>query len=939
MQTNKHYLMVYLLICFGVAFPSFLKATTYNFVGENSCRWDDPNVWSPVGVPGAGDEATINVPANTTLTLESNITIRSLKILGLGSIGGSSLTITENLESRFPVTWSLALKINSGANAIIDDSAYSTPFSGILFYGEMVVDGTLVTNAPYFSINKITVNGSFTHLQGDLNGICLINAGGIMTINSPKVVRVGSITNNGTLTWQRGNIISYDYPLINNGVWNITTTKDSMLTDGLFYQNPIINKGTINIAANSTHIGIYRAMRNEGSINMAGSSKLSLFAFENLADINGPTGSTLELSGYYFNTGNVLKSGSSINVSNFETALYTGIQIESGVNWSNVNNFEFNDAFVESANALPNNASYFFSGNFTINQDQTFNGSVTLTRAYFNGTKKVVFNSANTIIDDATFGEQNEVTFTPNAVVQLRAISTSNLKNEGIMNWNTPGLFYLGVPGFINNSTLNITADSVASYGNSEDKLNWINNGTMNCNSKRALIYCNLENKGTINVAANATFEFGGDMEQRSLLTGAPGSKLWIFGGYYNGLNFRSGATTTGFSSVKISSGKATFFQGTNLTNNDQYIFTDADVVTNIILPPASDYLLTRGSLRLNTTFEPTTVLRLVDADIEGSGNLRIGNSINWNGGTIDVPMRVLENATAIIRENEKRPIVSAPFTNEGDITLNGGIIEINTSFFKNGGNWNVDSEEDVIIDGYTAFLNDGTFSICGNQPIKISFNVPFNTGSSGTFKGDGSYTFNAGFSNDGTIAPGCSPGILTIQDNFNIAKGIDIEVEGDQTGEFDQLLVNGNMTAGGILNVIVANGTAVNGSIKIIQTTGTFTGTFSQVNMPSNYTIQYQTDGVTLTSDGSVNTLTLDNQLAISINPTLATEEVRLDLTAIDLTAVGMIEIYSMDGQLVRQVNPTSEMAIIPISDLLPGIYVIRMNQLPNWRGRFSKI
>lgn len=45
------------------------------------------------------------------------------------------------------------------------------------------------------------------------------------------------------------------------------------------------------------------------------------------------------------------------------------------------------------------------------------------------------------------------------------------------------------------------------------------------------------------------------------------------------------------------------------------------------------------------------------------------------------------------------------------------------------------------------------------------------------------------------------------------------------------------------------------------------------------------------------------------------------------------------MDGQLVRQVNPTSEMAIIPISDLLPGIYVIRMNQLPNWRGRFSKI
>jgi hypothetical protein len=940
MQTNKHYLIVYLVICFLAALPSYVKATTYNFIGEYNCYWNDPNLWSPAGIPGPGDEAIINVPAYTTLTLTTDVTLRSLKILGLGSIGGNALTITENLESRFPLTWSLKLKIDSGANAIIDDSAYSSPFSGILFYEELVVDGTLVTNAPYFSGTKITINGSFTHLQGDLNGDYLINPGGTLTIDSPnKAVKMGSIINNGTFTWQRGNIISYDYPLINNGVWNITTTKDSLLTDGLFYQNPIINKGDINIAANNTHVGIYRAMRNEGSINMAGAGKLSLFSLENLATINGPTGSTLELSGYYFNTSNVLKSGSSINVSNFETALYTGINMESGVNWNNVNNFEFNDAFIESANALPNNASYFLSGNIAIVQDQTFNGSVTLDRAYFNGTKKIIFNSANTIINDATFGEQNEITFTPNAVVQLRAMKTNNLKNDGIVNWNTTGLMNLGVPGLVNNGTWNMTADSVICYGQNDNQINWFNNGTMNCNGRIASLYCGLDNKGAINVAANATFEFSGDMEQTSLLTGTAGSKLNLYGGYFNGINLRSGATTSGFSTVQIINGKATFFQGTNLTNNGQYLFTDSEVATNIILPPASNYLLTRGTLRLNTTFEPTTVLRLVDADIEGSGNLRIINSLNWNGGTIDVPMRVLENATAIIRENDKRPIVSAPFTNEGDITLNGGIIELNTSLFKNGGNWNVDSDEDVIIDGYTAFLNNGIFSICGNQPIKISFNVPFNNGPSGTFKGQGSYTFNAGFSNDGIIAPGCSPGILTIQDNFNIAKGIDIEVEGDQLGQFDQLVVNGNMTAGGILNVIVANGTAVNGSIKIIQTTGTFTGTFSQVNMPPNYTIQYQTDGVTLTSDGSVNTLTLDNQSTITINPTLATNEVRLDFKAVNVQAAGMIEIYSIEGQLVRQINPSSNMAIIPVSDLPSGTYVIRMNQLPNWRGRFSKI
>lgn len=73
-------------------------------------------------------------------------------------------------------------------------------------------------------------------------------------------------------------------------------------------------------------------------------------------------------------------------------------------------------------------------------------------------------------------------------------------------------------------------------------------------------------------------------------------------------------------------------------------------------------------------------------------------------------------------------------------------LFEINTAFFKNGGNWNIDSDEDVIIDGYTSFTNQGTFSICGDEPIKLIFNVPFVNEASGTFKGQGSYTFNAGF-------------------------------------------------------------------------------------------------------------------------------------------------------------------------------------------------
>jgi len=357
------------------------------------------------------------------------------------------------------------------------------------------------------------------------------------------------------------------------------------------------------------------------------------------------------------------------------------------------------------------------------------------------------------------------------------------------------------------------------------------------------------------------------------------------------------------------------------------------------VLSPTAQYVFKNSLIKLRTIFEPATVLELEDTDVEGSGSMRIGNAMNWNGGTMDVPVNIFPGAQLFVQENNKRPIISAPFTNRGNTTLRGGIIEINTGFFVNTGTWNVDSDEDVIMDGFTAFTNDGTFSICGDQPIQIVFNVPFINRATGIFKGEGSYTFNAGFTNDGAVAPGCSPGTLRIEDNLIAPAMVEIEVTGGNTGEYDKLLVNGNMSAGAVLNIVVPDGVSLNGSIKVIETTGAFSGTFSQVNMPPNFSLEYLADGVLLVSNGTVGIEDIAEQMPVLIRPSLATTYVNVVTQGTSLEGA-TLDLYNMHGQLVQSVRwmGGNDQQELDIANLPNGMYFLKLSAFPNWKGKFVK-
>ncbi|HMR88956.1 MAG TPA: T9SS type A sorting domain-containing protein [Saprospiraceae bacterium] len=935
----KRFTVSVLLIVF-IQVASFATTYTMKCVDFLPVNWSNPESWEPYGIPGPGDDVFINCPASAFVTSDVAITIKSLTVDKIGYFfGDATLTITERLETRYPFYWQMKLIIGPNATGIMTDELGGPNIQYITFYEDLVVNGNLTFESRGVSGKNITVNGSITQKEGDINANLLINQNGVVNLDSPLYpVNMSNINNKGTFNWING-IITSSYGSFNNeGVINVTSSNASIANGGWFSEYQINNIGTINIGANVDSLSILTKLVSTGDINMIGESRLNIGVIDLSGAINGPTGSSFHLKGLSYNPESFLQNGSSINVSSFVTYPSQIINISPNSDISQIDDFLFVGGTLNIETALPSEANYVLSSIINTSVDQSFTGNFILDGGSINGNVTILFNTPDLIINFGYFGGNSKVRLSESTILDLGQLGVSELINDGLINIRQDGYLAGGVQGIVNNGTINTNGDAVTMYGyNTNDNTGLIDNkGIMNINTKKVIVYAKLVNTGTINIGSNDTLNVFGEMQQSGLVTGQSSSKLSL--GYsINDHTFNMGSITRNLGELEIYYGTTILKSGAAIENIVEVNAISGNLQSFITLPPTFKYYFKDSKVRINTQFEPTQLFEIEDTDIEGSGNIRINNAFNWYGGTVDVPLRINEGAIVSVRENVKRPIISSPFTNTGDITLSGGIIEINTAFFKNGGNWNIDSDEDVIIDGYTSFTNQGTFSICGDQPIKLIFNVPFVNEASGTFKGQGSYTFNAGFTNEGAVAPGCSPGKLIIEDNVESLKIIEIEVEGQEEGRFDELIVNGDMKAGDLLKVIVPTGTIVNGSLKIIHTTGNFTGQFTKVEMPSNFALEYLTDGVILSSNGTVGTSDQDAfNYGISVNPTLVHTDVNLTSSKL-LPNASQIQLYDMQGVLVLsqichkdQQNHNLNLLTIP-----NGVYVVKINTLPSWNAK----
>jgi hypothetical protein len=109
-----------------------------------------------------------------------------------------------------------------------------------------------------------------------------------------------------------------------------------------------------------------------------------------------------------------------------------------------------------------------------------------------------------------------------------------------------------------------------------------------------------------------------------------------------------------------------------------------------------------------------------------------------------------------------------------------------------------------------------------------------------GTLNGTGTVTGSPTAVNNtgGHVAPGTSPGTLTLGGNYLQGAGgsLDVDVTGTGAGQFDKLVVTGNVTLGGTLALLPSAGYAVSSapgdSVAFLMYTGTRTNPFASTTV-----------------------------------------------------------------------------------------------------------
>ncbi|MBK9382008.1 MAG: T9SS type A sorting domain-containing protein [Chitinophagaceae bacterium] len=298
---------------------------------------------------------------------------------------------------------------------------------------------------------------------------------------------------------------------------------------------------------------------------------------------------------------------------------------------------------------------------------------------------------------------------------------------------------------------------------------------------------------------------------------------------------------------------RLTIASGANL----QLLFTDGSAHPLTISDGngSGDDLIVNGTLLIRG-FRSLNGATGATAQVNGTmdflaGTLRLTTTISSGG---------IMNVAPVSGTDQTKFVINADITNNGTINWStaagAGSIQLTNSLVTNNGIIN----ENFIGNGTTgihntgggsSFINNGT--IDKNTAFLLQSNpaVPFTN--TGIIKGIGELSLTGTISNTGTITPGNSPGILTL--NSNLVTGqtptIRIEILGpgapNAGTNYDQLTFNAATVdvSGTTLIVEEDDVNAQPGIYTIMNNTGgNFVGNFATVVIPLGYTITYNPAG-----------------------------------------------------------------------------------------------
>lgn len=692
----------------------------------------------------------------------------------------------------------------------------------------------IINNSSGIAPPEITNSGTININNSTINGINFFSSG-TFTNEENAVINISNVTSNAI--WMNGGGINFS----NSGTINATTgigQTGIVLENSADFNNTI--DGEINIS-------------NTGSNSIYGEDMGTEFLNEGAINISNPTGTGIS---------NVM--GASFMIDEL------GVVDIQGTTSDGIYNKDANTSFENIGTITINNSGQRGVYNFSEGQFNNF-GILTISNTTLQGILNDGMNTqfitsdmltmATNIGGEDALENSNSASFTNEGTLTISASIQTGCNNH-----------HAAI--FTNQSGANLNISNSEKYGFENNENATLNNhGTMTMVNDSAGIFTltpsTVNNYGTIDID---DYETVGIRCDNGTITNATTGIINIDNGIgpniADGFNLRN-ATFTNQGTINVSNtttpnsvvGQIAFQIETDciFENAMGANINISDIDIGVWLPPAvteSNTFTNNGSLQIDN------VVRGIHTQ---HGN---GNFINSSSGFI----LISETAgDAILLQG------NGLFENSGQV--------INNFAIGNTGGGGIDNGSCIDVQNTATFNNKSTgYFVCVIDPGDTEPGVLIRE--TAFFKGTGNLEFQAPFMhphpyfvNEGTFAPGASPGTTSVTGNLNMenTSKYEAELEGTSAGEFDVIAVDGDLDLDGTLEVSLLNSFSPNTSdrFSIMTYTGTLTGTFSTVTLPASMSA-WDVDYGTTTA----------GEIELFYNSALPVEWVNFDVKLVDKNA-----------------------------------------------------
>jgi hypothetical protein len=802
--------------------------------------------------------------ANLSITGNLNLTTFSM-LAGTMNLLGNFTLPTLNLAGghvNMAGIWNFN-NINISGGLIENTATLNTTFNNmtvtggsIIGVGDWVIDHLEMLGGSIANTGNLVVNDNpFVWSGGNIGGVgnFIVNANTIINTNADKTATGKNITFKQPVTWTGGIINSNAAILLDNTV--MTASGGAGIG-----ANPFSNQGTFSVITNPIQIG--GVFNNEGIVQCF-SGKIDIYSSGTHSGLfDGNLGKIVFLGGDQhlyapFSFGNTCGVF-------LESTLYTYPKLYLHSNLT-TNKIDINGGDIKSLGS----ANITVTGNFNL-----IKGSVT-NEGFIHIAGQMTWQTGTIgqfmgAFEEVTVGGFTSFNESSNPA-NLDGKSISNRKfilNGGGIFANAPGGAIVNSIDLYSGAILEIPiAKSLTCYGDNNN-LNFtgsgkiLNKGTIFCSSLHfLLVYCGLDNYGTINLPTNGIVgDFRGTCIQSGIInaTGNPsyvsftGSQTFFspdLKGIGQYLFYDSNIELNGTALLKIVEfSNCNIHENGNLTVNNSLTISNGTIIQNtgnVNVLGSFNWLNGQIGSTIGNTPGELTVSGLTN--ISGTGlkqisqkNMKFAGTVNWSGADFGMSNNANLTVEATSTFTANFPTGVANLGGSGTITNHG-------HFQKSGGGI-------VTLNTGTTFTNSNTgFMTLGAGTVDVDGTLNNN----GVINGNGFLDLQNGtMNNNGTFRPGASPGTITVLGNY-VNNIYDFEILG---ANHDLIESNGLISLGGTLNLAYLGGTIPAGTYPIVTCTGGAncrTGTFATLNFAPAFTglatVTYDGMGAYLTTTAAL--------------------------------------------------------------------------------------